>query len=244
MAKCRLVLARVPGKGKGAMSTSEQPSVGSRTCSADPPSTAHFRELSDDGAQMAATEQGRQFLKYLVSCALLPEQGAYVVVDGVRHDFPGSLGLAPHWLDQPLTETEQRWVSAGILARTNFFGVQVQISTRHPSSGFVSLAAGDQELRDFTLYEGDFFGNVFAEQPVACVAVARRSPEEQADPILQRRVGTEIDPGLVPIDGKPITRCGFIMTGYADDPDAHTFRGVGYDEYISVYLKPERQDKA
>jgi hypothetical protein len=197
-----------------------------------------YQALSADGVKMAQSETGRQFLSYLISCALLSNQGAFAMVDGQRHDFPGGLGLAPHWLDRPLTETEQRWVSAGILALTNFFGQHVEVSLRNPKSGFASLNANPEETGSFILYEGDFFGNIFADPPMACVAPARRPPAQADDPIFTIRVGTQTDPKIEPILGRPITRCGFVLTGHADEPNAHTFNGVQYDEFISVYLKP------
>jgi hypothetical protein len=201
--------------------------------------TIAYRELTADGAELAKTEAGRQFLSYLINCALRPDQGAYAVVDGRRYDFPGDMGFAPDWLDRPLTETEQRWVSAGILALTNFFGEHVKICMCHPHSGFTSLDVSREEAEEYTLYEGDFFGNILAEPSVACVAAARRSAEQAADPIFAIRVGTEIDPAIPPILGRPITRCGFVLAGRTDEPDAHTFNGVLYDQYISVYLKPQ-----
>ena len=199
-----------------------------------------YRELTADGAQLAKTESGRQFLSYLINCALLPTQGAYAVIDGERHDFPGGMGLAPDWLDRPLTETEQRWVSAGILALTNFFGEHVQISMRNPHSGFTSLDVSREEAGEYTLYEGDFFGNILIDPSVACVAIARRPSEQADDPIFAVRVGTEIGPKIPSILGRPITRCGFVLTGYTDEPNAHTFNGIQYDQYISVYLKPQK----
>src|SRR5207244_324299 len=142
-----------------------------------------------EAAAMAATEDGREFLTYLVGCALPETVGTYVIVNGVRYEFLGSLGLAPDWLDRPLTEIEQRWVTAGILARTNFFGIEVPISMRHPTNP--ALNVSEQEAADFTLWEGDFFGNIFVEPPVAFVAVGPRPPDKPVDPILKKRVGTE-----------------------------------------------------
>jgi len=199
-----------------------------------------YRELSADGVLLASSEKGREFLTYLIDCALPQDLGAYAVIDGQRYDFPGSLALAPEWLDRPLTETEQRWVSAGILARTNFFGKKVQISMRNPKSGFASLDVSPGEAAEYTLYEGDFFGNVFADPSVSCVAPASRTTQDAADPIFSLRVGTEIDPQYPPILGKPVTRCGFVLTGFAGEPNAHTFNGIRYEEYISVYLKPQK----
>lgn len=202
---------------------------------------AHSRELSDDARELAGTEQGRQFLTYLVSSALGPDQAAHVRVDGLRYDFAGGLGLAPAYLDQPLTLAEERWVSAAILARTNAFGRRVDISLRHPDAPFSSLLVDEREQAEFTLYEGDFFGNVFANPSVACVAVGPRPPHWVKDPILKLRVGTEIDAQQPLMLGLPVTRCGFLLTGTTDDPHCHHLNGERYDQYLSVYLKPAGQ---
>lgn len=196
------------------------------------------RELSAEASEMARSEEGRHFLSYLVSTALGRDQSAYALVDGRRHEFAGDLGLAPDWLDRPLTPDEERWVSAGILARINAFGQRVQISLRHPDTPFASLRVDEREGAEFTLYEGDFFGNLFAVPPVACVAAAPRPPELADDPILDIRVGTEIDKARTSLVGRPVTRCGFLLTGSTDDPDCHSVDGERYDQYLSVYLKP------
>ncbi len=197
-----------------------------------------YREITPDAAKQAEQAGGRKFLEYLVNCALPEDEGVYLVVDGQRLEFPGGMGLAPGWLERPLTETEQRWVSAGILARTNFFGVKVPISLRRPGSGFAFLEVSSEETRGFSIYEGDFFGNLFIDPPIACVAAPPRTPGGPEDGVFQLRVGTEPDPSAPPLEGLPLTRCGFVLTGRPQEPGAHCFRGVCYDEYISVYLKP------
>jgi len=210
--------------------------------------TTHFRELTSDAAELAASEGGREFLTYLVACALAEDQGTFVMVDGVRYDFRGSFGIAPQWLDRPLTEIEQRWLTAAILARTNFFGVEVIISMRHPGTQGVEalpwLEISEQERTEFTLCEGDFFGNIFIDPPVKCVAVAPRTPAEQAAPVLKWRLGTQIDPDADLIDGKPLSLCDFVIVGNIGDPDAHRYLGIQYDQYVRVYLKPDTQPKA
>src|SRR5262249_8230495 len=42
---------------------------------------------------------GREFLKYVVSCALDDHDSLSFRVDGRRYNFPGGLGLAPDWGD-------------------------------------------------------------------------------------------------------------------------------------------------
>src|SRR5262247_3302287 len=39
----------------------------------------------------------REFLKYVVSCALDDGDGFSMRIDGMNYDFPGQLGLAPQW---------------------------------------------------------------------------------------------------------------------------------------------------
>lgn len=149
------------------------------------------------------------------------------------------MGLAPDWLHRPLTEDEQRWVSACLLARTNYFGVEVQISLRADHSPSPALQTTDEERHEFTLHEGDFFGNLFADPPVAAVALGRATPEQRRDPVFQLRVCAAEDPDAAPIDSQKLSRCRFIITGDARDPDAHTLNGQRYEQYISVYLKPQ-----
>lgn len=195
--------------------------------------------LNDQAHDLAQTEPGREFVRYLADCALGAGVVAYADVAGQRHEFPGAMGLVPHWLHRPLTEAEQRWVSACILARTNYFGVEGKISLRADHSPYPALATTDEERREFTLHEGDFFGNLFADPPVAAVAWGRATPEQRHDPVFQLRVCTAEDPDAAPLNGRKLSRCRFIITGDARDADAHTLNGQAYAQYISVYLKPQ-----
>ena len=195
--------------------------------------------LNDEAREIAKTAGGREIIKYLANCALPEGVVAFVHVDSTHYEFPGAVGLVPDWVHRSLTEDEQRWVSACILARTNYFGVEVQISMRHPATTITALQTTDQERKEFSLYEGDFFGNLFAEPPVAAVSRARRSKHEPRASVLKRRVCTEVDSARPEIDGKPLSRCNFIITGFFDEADAHMIAGQRYDAYISVYLKPD-----
>jgi len=85
----------------------------------------------------------RIFMKYLVSCALVPGQ----VVKWQNHDgtinaeWEGALGLCPEWhTDAPSAACRQR-VSSCILARNNAFGVSVMFSMRGDNGvGPITLA--------------------------------------------------------------------------------------------------------
>ncbi|GAB61509.1 MAG: hypothetical protein DWB56_04695 [Candidatus Jettenia sp.] len=186
------------------------------------------------------SEEGRELLKYLVECALPGGIELYGKTDGVEYTFEGVMGLAPDWEDEGLTPEQERWVSACMLARTNYFGKHVEISMRSPlKDAPVSLRTTpeQEEERVFSLYEGDFFGNIFLEPPVAGVCKGERTPEQELDSILDDRVCTELDTGTT-FEDPPRTFCGFILTGDCNGKNAHVINGQVYREVISVYLKP------
>jgi hypothetical protein len=153
------------------------------------------------------------------------------------YSFPGNLGLAPEWLHNGMDTKAERWVSACVLARTNYFGQPIQISLRSDKNKNPALAASPKELKDYTLYEGGFFGNIFGKflKPYTCLG--ERSQKNNADDILKWRVCTE-DSGVQTPAGQKISKCNFIITGACNDPKNLKVAGETYDEVIKVYLKP------
>ena len=103
-----------------------------------------------------------EFLEYTVSCALPAGASAQVAVNGSWETFPGEIGLAPQWRTRSCDVSCQQWVSACLLARTNYYGVHVQLSARGPHP---ALASGFFERLQYPLEEGAFFGNLFSDQP-------------------------------------------------------------------------------
>jgi hypothetical protein len=109
----------------------------------------------------------RQFLAYAYSCAMRPEDSLQLVVRGVDYGMlRGALGLAPQWGREggSCDEDCQRWISACLMARTNFWGAPVSISLR---GNRPELMPDEDELREYPLREGTYFGNLFAEEPEA-----------------------------------------------------------------------------
>jgi hypothetical protein len=106
--------------------------------------------------ELLADANGREVLKYVVQCAM--EAGDVMVgtVNGVTYEFPGLLGLVPRWKYRSLTDTEQRLLSACLLAHVNAFGVPISISVRARNV----LYATEEERREYPVYEGTFFGHV------------------------------------------------------------------------------------
>lgn len=106
------------------------------------------------------TPVARMVLKYLIECAL-PSEAPPVVVAAGGEDltFYGQLGLAPHWAQGPCDVECQEWVSACLLARSNYYGVKVGIYMTGPHPAL----AADAAIADYPVEEGAFFGNVFEE---------------------------------------------------------------------------------
>ena len=94
-------------------------------------------------------------------CALPADVALYADIDGERFTFPGSIGLAPRWLTEAMAPSE-RWVSACLLAHVNYFGKHVRISIRATAVSVPELKASADEQQTFSIFEGGFFGNLFA----------------------------------------------------------------------------------
>ena len=103
----------------------------------------------------------REFLKYVVSCALPDDEVIKMTIDGQSYSFPGSLGMEPQWGERggSCDESCQRWITACVLARVDFLGVERPISVRGLNQG---LKTTGKEAKDFPVREATYFGNVFA----------------------------------------------------------------------------------
>jgi hypothetical protein len=175
---------------------------------------------------------GREFLKYVVSCALNDDDDVSFKVDGVKYSFPGSLGLAPQWgkKNGSCDGSCQRWVSACVLARVDAAGIKREISIRGPNW---ALLPDWNELRGYPVREATYFGNVFIKgQPrFLCLAPGQSGDER--------------------VCGSSLADCPMTVVGSCDDAcvneglfgafmncsDAgRARRGNTYNESITVFL--------
>lgn len=191
--------------------------------------------LSPDA--LTETHNQRTLLKYLVGCALPSDVELRRVVGGVVYRFVGELGLAPGWLERGLTESEQRWVSACLLARTNYFGKAVEISLRAADPAPAALQTSTEERQAFSLFEGGFYGNLFSDEPRAYACVGRRTLEQAAEPVFQDRICTAPSGASLP-SGETLTKCGFVHSGFCPAPDSFPPSPPTHREVIFTYLKP------
>ena len=103
-------------------------------------------------------------MKYLVRCSL-PVNYALSYTDddtGATYTWYGLVGLAPTWTSgEAIPENEQQLVSGCIAAHVNKYGVHVPISLLGSYEDGTPLPMGVDELTNFPITEGCFFGNLF-----------------------------------------------------------------------------------
>lgn len=118
----------------------------------------------------------QQVMKYLVSCALGPDQSvtwspmSSVGVPPAETTWQGALALCPQWHEAGIAGDAacQELVSACLLARNNADGVEVQISLRGRDTdeqyfGSGEVVVGGAVYPEHELYrwrEGAFYGNI------------------------------------------------------------------------------------
>jgi hypothetical protein len=186
-----------------------------------------------DLTTMASDEGGRELLTYMVSCALPAGASIDVTTSSGVYTFQGLLGLAPSWLNAPLSVTDRRWVSACLLARVNYYGVSVHLSMRGNTP---ALATSYDEIAGYPLYEGAFWGDLFGDRDqrkTACESRFKSRDPQIADvPLRQCTVPT----------GTGLTWCDFTAAGTCEDVCGAVSGTAGYascagaTEVINVFL--------
>jgi hypothetical protein len=207
-----------------------------------------------------------KLLQYIYSCAM--PAGATKVLDpeGANVVLEGAIGLAPTWDSDggSCDESCQRWVSACVLARTNAYGVKVDISMRAPDTApdhiKAALAVTDDEKEQYSLREGAFYGNLFATTPppqgtdgpiintpsfYACAGPGSNIPD-----ITKRFCSSQGDQAVIKVPG--VCQATSLSLGACSAMDADATHGAlqscythtdpakprtRYDEVITVYLK-------
>jgi hypothetical protein len=122
-----------------------------------------FNGLSVDSFSINGRSEGESLwiLGYIVSCALPADHTLTVTIQGASYDLAGGLGLAPSFEFGALSDpTDQEWVSACLMARTNW-----KSSYGAPHTVAISLRGSHPNLIEpdpgFIYLDSGFFGNVF-----------------------------------------------------------------------------------
>jgi hypothetical protein len=164
------------------------------------------------GSSLLETADGRDVLSYMVRCALGPTATLSLASStGTSYAFAGEIGLAPAWTSRALTVGEQRWVTACLLARTNYFGVQVDLSLRGDAP---ALAATATERAQYAAPEAAFYGNLFAtpQTMYACLSIYKTVGVGSPSYNLRQCA--------VPSSDGVTTMCGFTYAGLCGFTDA------------------------
>ena len=187
----------------------------------------------------------RQLLKYAASCALTAAQ--LIEIDwidslGVEHleTYGGLMGLEPSWVNAALSETGERWVSACLASRVNWYGAPVLLSSR--GSHQMLSAAGANEAAEFPVIEGAFWGNIFGASPrvFACHDAANidHSRQKLRDCAAGHVEGGDVvECGLIEIVGPCDAHCATSpANGAYFGSCAEDLAGHGGAEVITVWL--------
>jgi hypothetical protein len=110
-----------------------------------------------------------EVMTYIVKCAA-PAGQSYSWKDkanGITYAWTGLLGLAPAWASgNPTTPAEEQVITACLAAHVNKFGMHVDLSVLGQGATGLPIPIGSNELATFSVNEGCFFGNVFADEGV------------------------------------------------------------------------------
>lgn len=163
---------------------------------------------STNAAAMGQTSNARKVLAFAASCALDPEQSVTYTVGGVEYTVVGWMGIAPGWTSAALSWTDAAWVSACVLSRVNVTSNLVYISARGDNAGYDATI---DELQDFGIEEGAFWGNVFVNlgsiAGYACNGVDQAADDTYGD--LPYRECAEWNG----VPGSNLTPCGMNYAG-------------------------------
>jgi hypothetical protein len=153
-------------------------------------------------------------IPYLVHCALPPWKSWIGTLNGEETEIWGVLGLAADLDELPMLPTQQQLVSACLLSSVNYFGEHIEISTRnYPSAG-----ATKDEMKDFKMFEGAFFGDVFAADGDNKKFACQGTPTSVAlDHSEDRELRRCTDPGydcMIEVVGKCSDVCSYFIDDY------------------------------
>jgi len=179
-----------------------------------------------------------ELLPYLVHCALPPWKSWIGTLNGEETEIWGQAGLAADLEQIPMLPTQQQLISACLLSLVNYFGEHIEISPRN----YPSSATTKDEMKDFRVFEGAFFGDIFSEDTTikkfSCQGTPTRVALAQSgDREWRRCTDPEYD-----CEMEVVGDCSEVCTEYTDDfgySQCTGSDGVSYPA-INVFLKSKR----
>jgi hypothetical protein len=198
----------------------------------------------DDARQILANDSMidigsfQELLPYLIRCALPLGTEWSTSINGSNEGqkYIGGYGLAPSFEHIPLTYEQQLLVTSCLMADVNYYGKHIYISVRNNP---FSEALMD-EMLDFPVYEGAFFGNIFSENitKFTCIGEDKETAWKES-PDRQWRICTEDQI----CDFKSLGKCSEVCDDYNKNY-GYTYctgsDGVKYPA-MNVYLKAKER---
>lgn len=181
-----------------------------------------------------------KILEYQSSCALSENQALVHQEGGKEYVFKGRLGLAPEWVHRPFNKEEQDWISACLMARTNFFGVVVPVLLKGEHPNLRSKVSSKTNNQNHILEEGAFYGNLFDQNSGSYVCSGRDI--EVDNDVFQKRICA------LPNKIYQKNKCGFVYMGPCQEvchkqnaesgaySQCQDLKGKYHDEVITTYL--------
>jgi hypothetical protein len=122
-------------------------------------------------------EERLELAHYVVQCAMAPGDDRTVTVGAKAYTFHGVFGLLPSWTGgNPMTDFENRLLTACLGAHVNPLGAHVPISIRGPG---IRVDPGEPQL--FPIREGAFFAVDDGNGGLATYACSADSGSHQGD---------------------------------------------------------------
>jgi hypothetical protein len=142
------------------------------------------KSIESEASSALEDPAAREFLTAIVSCALPATKTLKISTQGTTYTYSGDLGLAPDWSTGECDNQCQQWVSACVLARTDYLDEQREISLRGANPALNPRRA---ELATYTAPEAAFFGNLFKnpQRRYACLAPGQTELPRVCGPSLQ-----------------------------------------------------------
>jgi hypothetical protein len=184
----------------------------------------------------AASQDGRDFLGYMIACALDNTQSITTTSGAFNYTFNGLHGFAPGWTSAGLSVSDQRWVTACILARSNLTGTVVQISMRGSNS---VLSSTTTELNGYKIEEGAFYGNIFSNTVVeaGCNGIQQAADDTYSTlPLRQCAQPGSPNPGISPCGFQYMDLCSIACTSLTNYAGCADGNGTRYNEVITTFL--------
>ncbi|WP_437897147.1 hypothetical protein [Sorangium sp. So ce124] len=186
----------------------------------------------------------RQLVRYAVSCAFDATQSfSFSWTDSrgvVRNEtYWGQLALDTGWAVKPLSNSGQRWVSACLASRVNWYGVSVTISARGGTGGLNVTDPG--ELNAYTHEEGAFYGNLFGSNPAlfSCnIAINDAYSRDQYRDCAAGHLVKSVlqDCGMLRRLGSCNTLCS-ALNSLSFHPSCYDSAGSNWHETVTVFLQ-------